>query len=163
MVSTSSRRVADVELDADGLGHVVERGARVGDERSVVLAHHRGQFVLVVLVGDVADDLLDDVLHRNQAVGAAVFVDHQREMDARRLHLLQQVERRHRRRHEQHLAHDLGRRQRHREIDGVEVEPAARGFLRRVGFSGSTAACAVMNAIRSRMCTMPTGSSSVSL
>jgi hypothetical protein len=35
--------------------------------------------------------------------------------------------------------------------------------LRRDGLSGSTAACAVMNAIRSRMWTMPIGSSSVSL
>ena len=45
----------------------------------------------------------------------------------------------------------------------LKSRPAARGFLRRVGFAGSIVACAVMNAIRSRMCTMPTGSSSVSL
>ena len=35
-----------------------------------------------MLVVDFADDLLDDVLDRDDAVGAAIFVDHQREMDA---------------------------------------------------------------------------------
>ena len=44
----------------------------------------------------------------------------------------------------------------------LRSSPAGSGFLRLAFFSGSTAACAVMNAIRSRMCTMPTGSSSVS-
>jgi len=101
--------VADVEGDADCGGDVSEARPRVGDERAVKLADDGGQFVFVVLVGDVADDLLDDVLHRNETVGAAVFVHHQRQVNARRLHLLQQVERRHRRRHKQHLAHDLGR------------------------------------------------------
>ena len=90
---------------------------------------HAGRLVLVVLVGDIADDLLDDVLDRDEAVGAAVFVDHQREMDARGLHLGEQVDRRHRRRHEQDLAHDLGRRQRHREIDRLEIEAGRQRLL----------------------------------
>ena len=51
---------------------------------------------LVVLVLDVADDHLDQVLDRDQAVGAAVFVDHQRHVDAGRLHLHQQIDGRHR-------------------------------------------------------------------
>ena len=53
---------------------------------------------LVVLVLDVADDRLDHVLDRNEPVGAAVFVDHQRHMGARRLHAEQEIERGHRRR-----------------------------------------------------------------
>ena len=54
-----------------------------------------------MLVGDVAHDLLDDVLDRDQAVGAAIFVDHQRQMGVGGLHLEQQIQRPHRRRHEQ--------------------------------------------------------------
>ena len=69
-------RIADVECDADGGGDVVETRASIGDERSVELTDHGGQFVLVMLVSDVANNLLDDVLHRNEAVGAAVFVHH---------------------------------------------------------------------------------------
>ena len=47
----------------------------------------------VVLVGDVADDLLEDVLERHQPLDLAVFVDHQREMGlapAERLELVGQ-------------------------------------------------------------------------
>ena len=104
-----ARHFADVEFGPDGRDDVLERRARIGEERAVGLAHHGGRFVVVVLVLDVADDLLDDVLDRRDAVGAAILVDHQRQMDARRLHLGEQVDRRHRGRHEQHLADDLGR------------------------------------------------------
>ena len=45
----------------------------------------------------------------------------------------------------------------------LRSRPAANGFFRLAFLSGSTAARAVMKAIKSRMCTMPTGSSSVSL
>jgi len=34
---------------------------------------------MFVLVGDVADDLLDDILERHQPFHLAVFVNHQRE------------------------------------------------------------------------------------
>ena len=53
-------------------------GARVGYERIVALTYDLRRFVLVVFIGDLADDLLDDVLDRDQAVAAAIFVDHQR-------------------------------------------------------------------------------------
>ena len=66
-------------------------GTRAVDvDRAVGLrphARHRD----VVLVGDVADDLLEDVLERDQAHHLAVLVDHQREMRlaaAERLELL---------------------------------------------------------------------------
>ena len=45
-----------------------------------------------MLVVDLADDFLDDVLDRDHAFGAAIFVDDQREMDAGRLHLGEQVD-----------------------------------------------------------------------
>ena len=121
--------LADVEVRPDGGGDVLELGARVGQERAVGLAHHVGPLVLVVLVLDLADDLLDDVLDRDHPVGAAVFVDHQRQMDAAGLHARQQVHRRHRRRHEQHLANELGGGQRHRQIDRLEVEIGGRELL----------------------------------
>ena len=53
---------------------------------------------LVVLVGDVADDLLEQVLEGDEAVDAAVFVDDQRHVDVRGLHPLEQDPDRHRRR-----------------------------------------------------------------
>ena len=76
-----------------------------------------------MLVVDLADDLFDDILDRYQAVGAAIFVDHQRQMDARGLHLRQQIDRPHRGRHIKQFADDAGVRQRQREIDGAQIEP----------------------------------------
>ena len=97
-----SRRV---EIDADRLGDLVEVGARIGDEDAVARRDDHVALVLVMLVLDVADDDLDDVLDRDEAVGAAIFVDDERHLGARRLHLRQQVDGRHRGRHEQHAAH----------------------------------------------------------
>src|SRR5262249_32644765 len=57
---------ADVELGADRRRHVVEARARIGEVRTVVLAYHADRGVLVMLVFDVADDLLDDVLDRDE-------------------------------------------------------------------------------------------------
>jgi hypothetical protein len=97
-------------------------GACVGDIRTVRLPNDGGALVFVVFVGDFADDLLDDVLHRYDAVGAAIFVDHKREMNAARLHAREQIHRTHGRRHEQNLTRDLGRGQRCGEIDRLEIE-----------------------------------------
>ena len=57
-----------------------------------------GRLGLVVLVLDLADDLLDQVLDGHQPVDAAELVDHHRHVDARLAHLHQQIEDRHRRR-----------------------------------------------------------------
>ncbi len=83
-----------------------DRHAGVEFDRPVRPFGHLGRGVLVVLVGDVADDGLDQVLDRDQAVDAAVFVDHQRHVGALLAHLQQQVEHRDRRHHEQRLAFD---------------------------------------------------------
>ena len=117
------------EILADHGADVVEAGARVGDEGIVRLPHDRRRLVAVVLVVDLADDLFDDVLDRDQAVGAAIFVDHQRQMDARGLHLRQQVDRPHRRRHEQQFADDVGVRQRQRQIDRAQIETGGERLL----------------------------------
>ena len=89
------RHLADIELFADRGADVVEAGAARGQERAVALAGHRGTLLFVVLVGDIADNELDQIFHRDQSVAAAVLVDHQREMNAGCLHLRQQIERRH--------------------------------------------------------------------
>ena len=85
-----------------------------------------------MLVGDIADDHFDQVFHRDQSVGAAVFVDDQRKMNARRLHLGEQIEHGHGRRRIEDFANDLRRRQWHRQIDIAEVETGLlRCFARR--------------------------------
>src|SRR5207244_1201069 len=45
----------------------------------------------VVFVGDLADDLLEEVFHRDDAGGAAVLVDHDGHVELARLHRAQQV------------------------------------------------------------------------
>ena len=82
-----------------------------------------------MFVGDIAHDLLDDVLDRDDAVGAAIFIHYQRQMDLFRLHAREQVDHARRRRHEQNFAHDLSRRQRHGEIDGFQIEPRRQRFF----------------------------------
>ena len=69
-----------------------------------------GRFGFVVLVGDIADDEFDQVFDRDKPVAAAVFVDHESEVNPRRLHLGEQIERRHRWRRVEDLADDLGGR-----------------------------------------------------
>src|SRR3546814_1392974 len=61
------------------------------DEAAVGLRPHAGDGQ-VVLVGDIADDLLQDVLQRHHALQAAVFVDDQREMLPARPERLELVE-----------------------------------------------------------------------
>ena len=121
--------LAGDELLADHRADVVEAGARVGDEGIVRLPHDRRRLVAVMLVVDLADDLFDDVLDRDQPVGAAIFVHHQRQVNARGLHLRQQIDRPHRRRHEQQFANDVGVGQRHREVDRAQIEPGRQGLL----------------------------------
>ena len=65
-------------------------------------------FVQIVFVVDLAHDLFDQILDGDEPVGAAIFVDHKRQMQAGGAHLEQQIHRAHRRRREQQLALDLG-------------------------------------------------------
>ena len=89
------RHLAHVELFADSGADVFETGAARGQERAVGLPRHRGTLLFVMLVGDIANDQFDQILHRHQPIAAAVFVDNQCKMNAGRLHFRQQIERRH--------------------------------------------------------------------
>ena len=86
-MSTSSSSMVDVEQ----LGEVVDVHASAGT-RTVPSAEllDAGRLA-VVLVGDLADDLLEDVLDGDQAGRAAVLVDDDREVALVALHLAQQV------------------------------------------------------------------------
>ena len=77
---------------------------------------------LVVLVGDLADDLLERVFDRHDARNAAVFVEHHGDVVAAPLKLLQQIVDGLRLGHEERLAQKL--------------RPAARGSLVRLGQFG---------------------------
>ena len=64
----------------------VERAVEVADRHRAVDDDRAVGFLLdafdldIVLVGNLADDLLDDVLQRHQAFDLAIFVDHDGEM-----------------------------------------------------------------------------------
>ena len=64
-----------------------------------------------MLILDLADDLLHHVLHGDEAVGAAIFVNDEREMDARRLHGDEQIHRRHGGRYVEQAADEVRVRQ----------------------------------------------------
>ncbi|QYU68432.1 heme ABC transporter permease CcmC [Leptolyngbya sp. 15MV] len=89
-----------------GAGIQLHRAVRALDDRR---ARH-----LVVLVADVADDRLHQVLDGDEAIDAAVFVHHQRHVDALRAHLQQQVQHGDGRHHQQRLPQDRLQRERRR-------------------------------------------------
>ena len=127
--------LTDDEIAADFLLGVVEGDARVRQPDVVADPGDHRLFGIVVLVLDVADDGLDQILQGRQTVGAAVFVDHQGHLDARRLHLRHQVGGRHRRRYEQHRPNDPHVAQGRAEIDLTQVQRRAFG-LERAGALG---------------------------
>jgi hypothetical protein len=101
---------------------VLDRRARVGDEAVTrILADQRllGHIMLVVYL---ADDLLDQILDRDETVGAAIFIHDKGEMKPRQLHAEQQIEHRHGRRHVEDLADDVDGADGAGEVDGAEVE-----------------------------------------
>ena len=97
--------VLERELDVEQLAEVVhvrpaiDPGLVVGE-----LDDHR--LFLVVLVLDLADDLLEQVLDGHQAGRAAVLVEHDREVDLAPLELVEQVVHAHRFGHEDRRAQD---------------------------------------------------------
>ena len=105
----SSALVLRVEVDAQNLGHFVETRASVGDEGVVFRRDDHPGGCVVVLVLDVADDHFDEILDRDEPVGAAILVDDERHMGARRLHPHQKVDCGHRAGHEEDGPQDLGR------------------------------------------------------
>lgn len=79
------------EVDAEQLAEVVDAHPGRDADRAVVELFDLGALVGVGLVGDLADDLLEDVLDGEQARGAAVLVDRDGHVVVRALHLLEQL------------------------------------------------------------------------
>ena len=131
IVSTYSPCSPAVKSSPIILRDLVDLGLAVDDEDAVAGLRDQ-RLLLVVLVLDVADDHLDDVLQRDQAVGAAIFVDDQRHLRAGRLHARHQVGGQHRGRHEQHGADQVELADRLGEVDIGEVE---RGRRRRLALA----------------------------
>jgi hypothetical protein len=77
--------VLELEVEVEQLQDLVDVGPAV-DARLVVGQPDDHRLLDVVLILDLAHDLLDDVLHRGEAVGAAVFVDHEGKVNVRGLH-----------------------------------------------------------------------------
>ena len=70
------------ERPVEGAVEVADGDAALDLDRAVGLAGDAGGLLDVVLVGDVADDLLDDVLERDEALERAVLVDDEGEVGA---------------------------------------------------------------------------------
>ena len=68
------------ERESELLFELLDRHARIGDETEPRIGSYQRPVLHVVLVGDLAYDFFDQVLDGDQAVGAAIFVDHQRQM-----------------------------------------------------------------------------------
>src|SRR5258708_7044000 len=81
--------VLGLDADAEQLRELLDRQPGGDPGPAFAEPFHRG-LLLVVLVSDLADDLLENVLDGDQPRGAAVLVDHDREMNLARLHLPQQ-------------------------------------------------------------------------
>ena len=92
----------------DPFGDIVELGAGIAVPQPLANRHDPFLRRVVVLVLDLADDLLDQVFDGDHPVGARVFVEHDGEVDAAGAHVGQHVERAARLRHEQRLAHQRG-------------------------------------------------------
>src|SRR5581483_10612051 len=110
------------ELEPELLLEILDRCARVGDEAEFRIGADQGLVLDVVLVGDLADHLLDQVLDGDEPVRPAIFVDHERKMQSRHLHLEQEIEHRHRTGYVEDLARDADARDAARKIDLAEIE-----------------------------------------
>ena len=83
---------------------------------------------LVMLVFDFTDHDFNEILDRDQSVGAAIFINDQRHMGARCLHFGQQFMRGHGGRRVKNRAQDFGRRQGDGEINPPQIRQIRHGF-----------------------------------
>ncbi len=97
--------ILEPEVRVEQLGEVVDVGTAV-DAGLVVGEPHDERLLLVVLVLDLADDLLEEVLDGHQAGRPAVLVEDDREVDLPPLELVEQVVHAHRLGHEDRRAQD---------------------------------------------------------
>ncbi len=109
--------VLEPQVGVEQLGEVIDVGAAV--DAGLILGQPDDHRLLgVVLILDLADDLLEEVLDRDQAGGPAILVEDDRDVDLPPLELVEEVVDRHR------LGHEHGRPQ----------QRAERGPLARTGF-----------------------------
>ncbi len=97
--------VLQLELDVEQLAELVDVRPPV-DARLVVGEPDDHRLLDVVLVLDLADDLLEQVLDRDEAGRAAVLVEDDRDVDLPALELVEQVVDRHRLGHEDRRAQE---------------------------------------------------------
>ncbi len=97
-----------VEVDVVELPDILDRQPCGHPEHVVAQLFHRRHLIGVVLVGNLADDLLQHVLDGDQSGGCAVLINEQGDVDAVSLHFLEQVIERLGVRNEHRRAHDLG-------------------------------------------------------
>src|SRR3546814_14934263 len=76
----------DILLDlgeprVDDLADIVEFGARVGFPAAVLARREEAGRLVVMPVLDVADDFLDQILDRDETLGARIFVASERQME----------------------------------------------------------------------------------
>src|SRR5580704_943150 len=96
----------ECKIDPGSRIELVEIEARVGFVFTRAKFSKLGRFLGVVFVVDIAYDFFDQILDRDKSVRAAIFINHERQMDMRRLHFHEQITRGHRRRHEDDVALD---------------------------------------------------------
>ena len=81
-----------------------DRRTRIGNQASIGTLDETRSVGHVMLVFDLADDLLDEIFDRYQPINTAEFVNNHRDMSPRLAHLNEEVEYRYRRRNKQQLA-----------------------------------------------------------
>jgi hypothetical protein len=96
------------DVDTEDFTQILERYPRGHPEPSVFELLDGCYLVRVVFVGDLPDDLLDDVLDGHQARDAAVLVDQQRHVVSVSLHLGEKTVERLGVRHEHRRTHQFG-------------------------------------------------------
>lgn len=80
-----------------------DRRAAVRLERAIGALDHKRRLDVVFVING-ADNLFDEVFHRDETVGAAVFIDNKCKVNAARLHAQEKPRQRHRLRHEENFS-----------------------------------------------------------
>ncbi len=90
--------------------HVIQRGngnARISHPGGIVLLLDQHiVFIIIMLIRDFTHNGLNDVFKRHQTISAAILIHDNSKVHVAGLHLEQQVRRRHRQRHIEHIADD---------------------------------------------------------
>ena len=105
--ATDGLEVTLRQVDAERPLHLVDVDVALHDPDPVLGDGRVGRLFRVVLVGDLPDDLLGQVLHREDPGEAAVLVDDAGELLAVLVELAQRVGQAHQLGHDEGLAHDV--------------------------------------------------------